>query len=162
MKYVLGAVFSVLIGLASSIDLTYAAVTITARAAPVARASVSTPSIPRTSMPRVSAPLVRSGSNSTNMIPMYVMLPVLAANASTSHASSRSEVEVATPLLTVCTTEEFNKAQKWQEDCNQLDNVSSRMCPLLSYFRYCKEATPDGVKGLQPAKPKYTHVYIKP
>lgn len=160
MKYVLGAVFSVLIGLASSIDLTYAAVTVTARAAPVT-VRASAPSIPRTSMPRASAPLVRSGS-STNMIPMYVMLPVLAASASSSHAGSRSEVEVATPLLTVCTTEEFVKAQKWQEDCNQLDNISSRMCPILSYFRYCKEATPDEVRGLKPAKPNYTHVYIKP
>ncbi|ARV77430.1 hypothetical protein FDI21_gp281 [Pseudomonas phage Noxifer] len=165
MKYVLGAVFSVLIGLASSVDFTYAAVSISpARVSipvrvstPSARVSTPTPSV-RSSTPRVS-----TTSNSTNMLPMYMLLPVIAASSSASHASTEADtVEVATPMLTVCTTEQYVKAQQWQEDCRQVKDIPYHMCPILSYFRQCKEATPDDVKGLLPAKANYRHVYIKP
>lgn len=166
MKYILGAVFSVLIGLASSVDLTYAAVSISpARVSipvrvstPSARVSTPTPSV-RSSTPRVS-----TQSSSTNMLPMYMLLPVIAtSNSSSANASVEvSTVEVATPLLTVCTTEQFAKAQQWQEDCRQLNDIPYHMCPILSYFRQCKEATPDDVKGLLPAKANYRNVYILP
>lgn len=118
-------------------------ITTPAKTVPVVRVSQSTP--------RVS----NSTSNST-YLPLYVPMIVAAGSANAGEV-----VQVATPMLTVCTTEEFEQAQLWQQDCSNLNDINSNYCPILSYFRYCKEATPDEVKDLKPAKENYKHVFIK-
>lgn len=65
------------------------------------------------------------------------------------------------PYLTVCNSEEFAKAQEWQVACKSSKDVQSNMCPILSYFRYCKPATTDEVQGLKPAKSNYQNVFLK-
>lgn len=102
--------------------------------------------------------------HTSNNLPLYVMLAVHSnhSQASSSVVTEAGTVEVATALLTVCTTEELKKAQLWQGDCKQLSDINYHMCPLLSYFRYCKEAAPDDVKSLSPVKPLYHNVYLQP
>jgi hypothetical protein len=66
-----------------------------------------------------------------------------------------------TPYLTICNSEEFAKAQEWQVACKSSKDVQSNMCPILSYFRYCKPANVDEVQGLKPAKSNYQNVFLK-
>lgn len=70
------------------------------------------------------------------------------------------------PLLTVCTEEQLDMALKWQKDCmnnvKDMEIETRTYCPVLSYFRYCKQATVDEVEGLNPVKPTYKNVYLKP
>lgn len=70
------------------------------------------------------------------------------------------------PLLTVCTEEQLDMALKWQKDCmnnvKDMEIETRSYCPVLSYFRYCKQATVDEVEGLNPVKPTYKNVYLKP
>lgn len=66
--------------------------------------------------------------------------------------------EQADPLLTtVCTPDEFSKAQQWQALCKQTD---LKYCELLSYFRYCEQADIDAVSVLRKAKPEYHNIYV--
>jgi hypothetical protein len=102
-------------------------------------------------------PVVRvSPSKNIKNLPLYMTIPV--QSVTYPHPS----VEVATPLLTMCTSAQYYKAQLWQADCASLKDVKTSYCPLLSYFRYCQEATPDDVKGLQPIKEKYHNIFLKP
>lgn len=110
----------------------------TARAAPVMR----------------SAP-VSSLVSSTAFIPVYVPMILHSHNADTAE-----QVQVATPLLTVCTKEQFDKAKLWQSDCSNVNEINPQYCPILSYFRYCHEASPDEVKDLKPAGDNYHHVFM--
>lgn len=145
-----------------SANISQAAVTIV-RVAPVTTVKVA-PTV-RVSQPvRVSSvPKSTIGKNSSSPIPLYI--PFIVAASSTHASASESSTEIATPMLTICSVEEAEKAKLWQEDCKNIaeysNDVSSSHCPILSYFRYCKEATPDEIKGLKPLKSNYKHVYLK-
>lgn len=102
-----------------------------------------------------NVPTTNYRGTSTTILPVYV--PLIIHNSSTG---AREAVEVATPLLTICTEDQFAKAMAWQEDCRSLDEVRERYCPLLSYFRFCKEAAPEDVQGLNPASKNYRHVFM--
>jgi hypothetical protein len=87
---------------------------------------------------------------------------------SSSHSSSAATaVEVATPLLTACTVEQVAKAEDWQADCKKIieqdsdSGLDSSYCPLLSYFRYCDEITPEEAIKLRPLKEGYKHVFLR-
>jgi hypothetical protein len=161
MKKTLIKIVSFSIFLSAMPNFANAAVTVF-RAAPVTSVRVSAPPV------RVSQP-VRSSFNYKNNtkvnaspIPLYV--PFVAGAVASNANASDNEATVATPMLTICTYEEAKKAEEWQKDCNNIaeysNEVSSSHCPILSYFRYCKEATPEEVKGLKPLKSHYKHVYI--
>ncbi|QTH80431.1 hypothetical protein PA10_00233 [Pseudomonas phage pPa_SNUABM_DT01] len=106
---------------------------------------------------RYSSSLSGSSSSPT-FLPMYI--PIYLPSASTP--GTVEKVDVATPMLTKCTQEQFQQAKLWQQDCKQLEDISDRYCPILSYFRYCKEAQPDEIKELKQAGPNYKHVYLIP
>jgi hypothetical protein len=107
------------------------------------------------------APVVRNvpttnyRGTSTTIVPLYVPLML-----STGTSGERETVDVATPLLTICTEDQFAQAMAWQEDCRALQEIGSGYCPLLSYFRFCKEAAPEDVQGLKPAGKHYRHVFL--
>jgi hypothetical protein len=110
------------------------------------------------------SPTTSSSSSAPSLVPLYVAagaLGLAATHSSASDASSASPVQVATPLLTICSAEEVAKAKAWQEDCNQLNEVQETYCPLLSYFRYCHEAAPADIQGLKPVSERYRHVYLR-
>ncbi|MNB61091.1 hypothetical protein D3C87_885600 [compost metagenome] len=88
-------------------------------------------------------------------MPLYVPIFMNGSGASASEAT-----EVATPMLTKCTKAQFEQARLWQEDCKNLKDIHERYCPIMSYFRYCKEATSEEVQELKPAGDKYKHVYM--
>lgn len=130
-----------------------AATVITARPVIISRPVVTARPVAR------SSPVTRtsySGSSPT-FLPLYV--PIFIATSS-SNASAGERVQVATPLLTICSAEQFKQAKAWQSDCKNLQDISGSYCPLLSYFRFCKEATPDEVRGLKRAGENYRHVFM--
>ncbi len=144
-----------------------AAVTVV-RVAPVTTVKVA-PSV-RVSQPvRASSTLKssfgKSSSHSSTPIPLYVPLVIAATSGHSTVNAKETATEVSTPMLTICTIDEAEKAKVWQEDCKNIadysHDVSENHCPILSYFRYCKEATPDEVKNLKPLKDNYKHVYLK-
>ncbi|MNZ69607.1 hypothetical protein D3C78_879130 [compost metagenome] len=143
-----------------------AAVTVTARPVIISRPAVSAPrvapSTPRVapSTPRTSGSSYRSMNGTTTSSPTFLPLYVPIFLNGGSEATGAEAVQVATPLLTKCTVEQFNQAKLWQQDCMNLDDVGHRYCPLLSYFRYCKEAQPDEVVNLVPAGKDYKHVFL--
>lgn len=63
-------------------------------------------------------------------------------------------------LLTICTPAQAQTALAWQTVCHAGKDFG-RMCPVLSYQRYCEPATAKDVQGLQPLKPQYRNVFIK-
>lgn len=130
-----------------------APVIVTARPVVVARPAAAAVRVSPTTTRSSSSTSYRSSSST--FLPLYVPL-MIAANG--SHAAQA--VDVATPLLTICTADQLAKAKAWQEDCKNLNDVSSGYCPLLSYFRFCEEAAPDDVKGLKPAGEHYRHVFL--
>jgi len=162
---------AVLLLLAIAIGLfpqkSHAAPVIVARPVVISRPVVSTASTVRVSPPvRVSVPPKASssyrsmnGSSGTSSMPvpmpLYVPLFLHGSGASASEGTT-----VATPLLTKCTKEEFEKAKLWQQDCQNLEEIQSRYCPILSYFRYCKETTPEEAQELKPAGDNYKHVFL--
>lgn len=102
-----------------------------------------------------NVPTTNYRGTSTTILPVYV--PLMIHNSSTG---ARESVEVATPLLTVCTRDQYAKARAWQQDCLNVNEVGAAYCPLLSYFRFCKEASPEDVQGLKPAAENYRHVFM--
>jgi len=166
----IGFLIVLAIGLAVFQPAKAASVAITARPVVISRPAVSTPTV-RVSTPtpppaRVSPPPMRSSGSYRSMnesapastpmpMPLYVPMFIGGSGASASEAT-----EVATPLLTKCTVKEFEQARLWQEDCKNLKEVQSGYCPLLSYFRYCKETTPEEAQDLKPAGEKYKHVFL--
>jgi len=150
-----------------------------AQAAPVVivpRAAVSVPvvrSTPVAPVARVSPPPTRvsvsRGSQPENtintMVPIMTTMAVVGAvtSSNSASASEATPVKVATPLLTVCSVDELKKAQLWQEDCKNIDSefVTVSYCPILSYFRFCKEASVEDVQGLKPVKEGYRHIFLK-
>ena len=164
MKKILIALFATL---TMNINIAQAAVTIV-RVAPVTTVRVA-PTV-RISQPvRVSptpkSVLGKNSGNSLNSSPIPLYIPLIIAATSSNASASESSKEIATPMLTICSIEEAEKAKVWQEDCKNIaeysNDVSASHCPILSYFRYCKEATPDEIKGLKPLKANYKHVYLK-
>lgn len=111
-----------------------------------------------------SSAVVRSSSStaamssSTNMALMTVA--VVAASSGSSGASAR-EVTADVPMLTACTAQQFETARAWQDDCRELDSVSSRYCAALSYQRHCDAITPAEAQGLAPARDGYRNTYLR-
>lgn len=63
-------------------------------------------------------------------------------------------------LLTICTKSQAQAAMAWQTICRSGRDFD-RMCPVLSYQRYCEPATAEEVKGLKPLKHRYNNVFLK-
>lgn len=63
-------------------------------------------------------------------------------------------------LLTICTKSQAQAAMAWQTICHSGKDFN-RMCPVISYQRYCEPATAAEVKGLKPLKPQYNNVFLK-
>jgi hypothetical protein len=165
----IGFLIVLAIGLAIFQPAKAATVTISVPARPVivSRPATVSPTVrvSTPSTPRVSAPAMRSSSSyrsmnetsTTNSIPMPLYVPIFLNG---SGASASEKVEVATPFLTKCTNAQFEQAKLWQEDCKNIADINAHYCPILSYFRYCKEADPSEVQDLKTAGDKYKHVFL--
>lgn len=131
------------------------------RSAPVAPVARVSPPPARAAVSRVS----QSDNTMNTMVPIMTTMAVVGAvsSSNTASASEATSVKVATPLLTVCSADELKKAQLWQEDCKNIESefVNSSYCPILSYFRFCKEASVEDVQGLKPVKEGYRHIFLK-
>jgi len=99
-----------------------------------------------------------SSDHASNVQDQHVVQDSVVAKSSPAYTGIATS---KTPYLTICNSEEFAKAQEWQVACKSSKDVQSNMCPILSYFRYCKPATADEVKGLKPAKSTYQNVFMK-
>lgn len=99
-----------------------------------------------------------SSDHASNVQDQHVVQDSVIAKSSPAYTGIATS---KTPYLTVCNSEEFAKAQEWQVACKSSKDVQSNMCPILSYFRYCKPATADEVQGLKPAKTTYQNVFLK-
>jgi len=66
-------------------------------------------------------------------------------------------------MLTICNREQSQTALAWQTVCvsDKDRGFMSKMCPIMSYLRYCQPATSQEVKGLKPLKANYKNVFIK-
>lgn len=133
--------------------------------APTVRPSVSAPARVVTPPPARQSVSSKNGiSSNSSVLPLFVPIMLM----SSSHGSSAATaVEVATPLLTACTVEQVAKAEDWQTDCKKIieqdsdSGLNSSYCPLLSYFRYCDEITPEEAIKLRPLKDGYKHVFLR-
>lgn len=133
--------------------------------APTVKPSTSAPSRVTSTPPARQSVPSKSSASSSNMIPLFV--PIMLMSHSSSASSTAKAVEVATPLLTACTREQAAKAESWQADCRNIiredseSGLDSSYCPILSYFRYCDEITPEEASKLKPLKEQYKHIFLR-
>lgn len=141
-----------------SAEIIAAPVSVSARATSVSRPAAATTRSVATRSTTTTRYASAPRRHTTSGVPTPLFIPV--SHLADEADDAWEEVAVATPLLTVCTKGELAQAKAWQRDCRELDTINASYCPLLSYFRYCKEAEPADVAGLMPAGPRYRHVHL--